>query len=208
MEGTQRFRRVPLSGLVGSRCPGLGLCPKTTHCPLPLPAPVSGCSFCFFLLPALSVYLCLSVSLCMSVSLCSLTFWLCLSVSPSAALPGFVPLYLFLCLSLFVSPSVYISLPSVSLFTNACLCLYLFLPLSHPPFYSYSPACCPWGAVAVQRDSLETPQGTARGLLPGHLHMPVTSVWTPSSLCSCGAGRGRPGGKTRCPASALEPRSP
>lgn len=167
--------------------------PLQTLCLLTLPTPVSDCpSFCLFILQALTLSLCVCLCVCLSVPYHS--GCVCLSLPWQLSLPGFVLQHLFLCLSVFVSPSLYISLPSASLFTNACLSLSLFLrPFPIPQFYYYSLACCPWGAAAVQRDSLGTPQGTARGPLPGHLHMPVTSARPPVFPLQLWGVEGAPG---------------
>lgn len=115
-----RLWLVPLEGLVGPRCLGR-VPPKTARCPRPwAPAcPVSGCLSFFSRLclsASVSVPYHLAVSVCLS--LCS-SGRLCPCASVSASLRG--------CLSL------YISLPSASLLTDAGLCLHLYPP---PPLGS------------------------------------------------------------------------
>lgn len=134
---------------MGVRRPGLGLCPKTVHCPLPLPAPVSGCPS-FFFRPYLSVYLSLCVCLCVCPCL-SVPYHsgcVCLSLPLQLSLPGFVPLHLFLCslcLSLFPSTSLY----PLCLSLQKCLSLSLSLsPPSRPPVLFLFSSLLPLGGCS------------------------------------------------------------
>lgn len=204
--GHHEFRLVLFAQLVLSRRPKLGPPPKTALCSLTLPTPVSGCpSFCFFILQALSVFLCLCMYV--GVSLPYHSGRVCLSLPLQLSLPGFVPLHLFLCLSVFVSPSLYISLPSASLFTNACLSLSLSAP-SHPPVLLLFSGLLPLGGCSSRTrqpgdTSGHCPESTSRS--PPHArHLCAASVY-PLQLWGV---EGAPGREDTVPASAPEPRSP
>lgn len=184
--------------------------PLQTLCLLTLPTPVSDCpSFCLFILQALTLSLCVCLCVCLSVPYHS--GCVCLSLPWQLSLPGFVLQHLFLCLSVFVSPSLYISLPSASLFTNACLCLSFSDPFPSPSSITILWLAAPGGL----QQSNETAWGHLRAL-PG-VHFPVTSTCPSplrgllSSLCSCGAWKGRPGREDTGPSicsGAPEPLTP
>nr|XP_028686154.1 uncharacterized protein LOC114671100 [Macaca mulatta] len=215
------FRRVPLLGLGRLRCLGAGEAGASSlllGCrfeialnPLTRPVLASHCpSFCLlfgrsvcFLSLGMSISLFLII---LAVSVCSL----------SCCLP-----YLALSLCIGFSVSLCVSLPpftslhlTVSLFTNASLCLCLYFCLSPTPFPSSIPILwvatsgdcssptgqpgdasghCPGFSSSVPRVLLLSAQGPP----PGHLHMPVTSAQRWSSRRGCGTWRGAREGRHR-----------